>query len=117
MKVINALNTEQYDEIDNLSCIDYWRRHHPGGDDRHCRACGCEVGEQNPIVGAHVMDVSIIDPHVYIVPLCKNCNDRRADLPAFDTLQANLARVPAEMEQAILSDPENGLHISRGMMQ
>lgn len=107
IKVIQATNTEEYDQIDGNSCIRYWINNHPNGyDSSFCRATPKVGTQSDPIVGGHV--IAIVDgaPHVYITPI-RNSVNVKDDPKIFDVEQNDLVEVPEDDERNILADKEN----------
>ncbi len=107
IKVIQATNTEEYDQIDGNSCIRYWINNHPNGYDiTFCRATK-KIGTQSDfIVGGHVIAIVDGTPHVYITPIRNSVNVK--DRPKmFDVDPDDLVEVPEDDERNILADEEN----------
>ena len=108
MKVIQAVNTQDYDSIDGLSCIAYWKRENPYSADpiRYCRATLAPATPQDAIVGGHVIGIKNGTPHVYITPILNSVN-ASGNPEIFGVDERDLVRVPDEHEQAILADNDN----------
>ncbi len=107
IKVIQATNTEEYDQIDGNSCIRYWINNHPNGyDSSFCRATPKVGTQSDPIVGGHV--IAIVDgaPHVYITPI-RNSVNVKDDPLTFDVDPDDLVKVPENDERQLLADGEN----------
>lgn len=73
MYVENANGTSRWSAPKGYtSWLEYWKAYK--GDVTYCKADGC-LGKD--LVGAHVRKAySLTDQHLYIVPLCKSCNQR-----------------------------------------
>ena len=106
MRVIQAVNTSKFDDINGKSCIDYWRSQRPYRDDSCCRATQKKAQGDDKIVGAHVIGYANGSPHVYITPILNSVNTSGSPF-AFNVAEADLVQVPLQDERAILSDPDN----------
>jgi len=83
------------------SWIKHWDANSSVKLNNFCRACGCNV-ESDKFEGGHVRKVIkkddnyIYDPNDrnwYIVPLCKNCNDKKDNLEPFEVDERVLVSV------------------------
>lgn len=107
IRVLQAVNTSDYDNIQGRSCIDYWSDNATNNRDaNYCRATDERGDEDNPIVGGHVIAVINGRPHIYITPILNNVNLTR-DPAIFKVDTEDLAQVPTDDENAILADIEN----------
>ena len=106
IKVIQAVNTSEYDVINGCSCIEYWTKNKSGRDSSTCRATGRQGTLNDSIVGGHVIGIINNIPHVYIVPILNSVN--ASDNPLmFDVEENDLLQVPCNDEQEILNDSMN----------
>ena len=108
IKVIQAVNTSDYDQIGGLNCIKFWEENTPGRTDSiaYCRATHCWATESDPLVGAHVIGIVNGEPHVYITPIKDSVN--KSNKPGVFKVQlTDLVPVPKADEQKILKDKEN----------
>lgn len=108
MTVYQAVNTSEYDNINGMSCHEYWKRNNPHVKDSicFCRATSEYGTEDDPIVGGHVIGLDNGEPHVYITPILNSVN-KKNDPKIFNVDEVNLVQVPTDDEKAILSDKEN----------
>ena len=106
MRVIQAVNTSKFDDINGKSCIDYWRSQRPYRDDSCCRATKEKAQGDDKIVGGHVIGYANGFPHVYITPILSSVN-KEHNIITFNVAEADLVQVPLQDERAILSDPDN----------
>ena len=106
IKVIQAVNTSEYDVINGCSCIEYWTKNISGRDSSTCRATGRQETLNDSIVGGHVIGIINNTPHVYIVPILNSVNVSE-DPMTFDVDESDLVQVPFHDEQIILNDPQN----------
>ena len=112
IKVIQAVNTSDYDQIDGLSCIKYWENNTPYRQEsvRYCRATLHYATETDSLVGAHVIGIVDGQPHVYITPILSSVNTSN-DPESFMVDTKDLVRIPLKDEQAILLDRANKMRI------
>ena len=106
MRVIQAVNTSNYDHINGRNCIDYWRSQRPYNRSGYCRATNRLPQGTDSIVGGHVIGYENGFPHVYITPILSSVNTER-NIITFNVVETDLVRVPLQDERAIMSDPEN----------
>ena len=108
IKVIQAVNTSNYDQIGGLSCIKYWENNTPNRHDSisYCRATRSYITEDDQLVGAHVIGIVDDVPHVYITAI-KDSVNKSNDPEIFDVDMADLVAVPTDHEQKILEDKDN----------
>lgn len=120
MRVIQAANTSEFDNIDGMSCIDYWDNNAPNKQEtiRFCRATGDSGTEEDRIVGGHVLGFDGDVPHVYITPILSSVNTSENPL-TFDVDVSDLIQVPIEDERAIIIMDENKkrLHMLSTMLR
>ncbi len=106
MRVIQAVNTSNYDQINGRSCIDYWCTQRPFRRSDYCRVTNKIPQGTDSIVGGHVLGYENGSPHVYITPILSSVNKEHRII-TFNVTDTDLVRVPLADEKAILSDPEN----------
>lgn len=91
MKVINLNGTSRFNVPSGYSSwIEYWEAV-TGLKASICSAAGCF--NKSDLVGAHVQKVNSSDKKMYIVPLCRGCNQRTDE---FDVYMP-LAPVPSNL--------------------
>lgn len=115
IKVCNALNTSDYDEIEGMNCIDYWDEHvlNRTCDRDICRKSKNPASEDDIIVGAHVIGYKDQRLGVFIVPILKSYNGKKGNLEPFCVDEDDLVRIPnREDERKILLDKDNQQQIS-----
>ena len=112
IKVCNALNTSDYDEINGMDCLEYWAQE-KNEQPWICRCSGRIETKDDRLVGGHVISIDNYTPHVYIVPMLSSYNSMKNNLKAFNVDESSLVRVPADQERKILMDPANVKEIKR----
>ena len=75
-----------------ISWLDYWSAHK--GLIIDCCALDCK--EKGDLVGAHVQKVNSTDKGIYIIPLCRACNQRTDE---FEVTTSLLLPVPSRLEE------------------
>ena len=89
IQVFSALESKDYDSIDGKDCRRWWE------DTTGKKFSRCMTGQCRDQYGKHVENVAdvgghVIDlatgTHVYIVPMCSSCNNRK-DLSSFSVLR------------------------------
>ena len=90
MKVVNVNGSSRWSVPSGYtSWLDYWKAYK--GNVSYCCASNCFGTD---LVGAHVRKYNSTDQHVYIVPLCRSCNNRT---DAFDVPEYCLLAVPSNL--------------------
>lgn len=90
MKVINVNGSSRWPAPSGYaSWLDYWKAHN--GSAYCCSAYDCSGTD---LVGAHVRKYNSTDQRMYIVPICRSCNNRT---DAFDVLADRLLPVPSNL--------------------
>lgn len=90
MKVRNVNGTSRFIPRGYNSWLDYWEKQ-TGKSATICSANSCWGTD---LVGAHVQKVNSTDKCYYIVPLCRQCNQRTDE---FEVNQYLLVPVPSNL--------------------